>query len=464
MEIYEENQESQVQEPRQAFDPSAGKRVSPFADSPYVDYFESHGQEQPVVQPKVKKKTRAPRKGGRWVSVLLVIALVLSSCGATAFALNQWWQKRYDLLTAATNNKLAVLQEQLNGISGGNAHSGTPVPTEGMTPAQIYQQNVDAVVSIRTNVSSGTGFFISSDGYVVSNYHVVEGATTIQVQTVNGLTYDAKLVGYDKNNDVSLMKIEAENLACVVIGDSDLVAVGDQVVAIGNALGKLAATLTVGYVSGKDRIVSTDGTAINMLQTDASINSGNSGGPLFNAYGEVVGITTAKYTGSSSSGATIEGIGFAIPINDVYGMVEDIRDYGYVTGAYMGVIVKEVDSSMINNYGFPDGVYISEVLEGVSAHRAGIRAMDIIVNLGGYTIDSVNTLDRILRKFEPGDTTTVTVFRGGTEVNLEITFDEKPQPEEQQPTVQEPTQPTEQTPSQGETKPWWYELFPDFFG
>lgn len=456
----EELREQPQTAPRQAYDPAAGKSVSPYADSPYVSFYEQNGQEEPAVpvKPKKAKKTRAG--GVRWLSVLLVLALVLGSCTVTALVQNSRWQERYDLLTAVTNNKLEALQSQLDGFRiTGSTTGATREPGEGMTPAEIYSANVNAVVSIRTNTSSGTGFVISQDGYVVSNYHVVDGGTAIQVITVGEQTYDAVLVGYDKTNDVSLLKVEAENLPYVAIGSSDDLRVGDQVVAIGNALGELTATLTVGYISGKDRIVNTDGTAINMLQTDASINSGNSGGPLFNVYGEVVGITTAKYTGASNSGATIEGIGFAIPINDVFGMLEDIRDYGYVTGPYLGVSVRDVDQAVIQNYGFPAGAYVVEVVEGLSADRAGLRAMDIIVNIGGYDVTSVNVLSRVLRKFEAGDTTTITVFRSGAEIHMEITLDEKPQPQPTDPTEEQPPQQSSQ-----EELPWWYEFLPPFFG
>ena len=462
MDMNNEELREQPQAPvRQAYDPAAGKRVSPYADSPYVSYYEQNGQEPPAAPVKPKKEKKLRSGGIRWLSVLLVLLLVFGSCVTTATIQNRRWQERYDLLTAATNNKLEALQRQLDSIN--ITGSGTAVnrePGEELTPAEIYSMNVSAVVSIRTNTSSGTGFIISADGYVVSNYHVVEGGTAIQVITVGDQTYDAALIGYDKTNDVSLMKVEAEGLPFVTIGSSDDLRVGDQVVAIGNALGELTATLTVGYVSGKDRIVNTDGTAINMLQTDASINSGNSGGPLFNAYGEVVGITTAKYTGSSNSGATIEGIGFAIPINDVFGMLEDIRDYGYVTGPYMGVSVRDVDQEVIQNYGFPAGAYVVEVVEGLSAYRAGIQVKDIIVNVGGYDVTSVNSLSRVLRKFEAGDTTTVTVFRSGAEVHLEITFDEKPQPQATEPSQgQQPQQPTQE-----EELPWWYQFLPPIFG
>ena len=464
MDIPNEDIQNQAPEaPRQAFDPAAGKRVSPYADSPYISYYEQTGQEPPEM-PAQRKREKKPagdtRPARRWLSALLVLLLVFGCCTATALIQERRWQQRYDLLSAATSNRIDALRQQLQQSSApGGTVTADRLPTDGLTPAQIYQQNVNAVVAVRTNNSTGTGFLISEDGYVVSNYHVVEGGVKLQVITVDDQTYDAQLIGYDKTNDVSLLKIEASGMSYVTIGSSDELQVGDQVVAIGNALGELTATLTVGYISGKDRIVSTDGTAINMLQTDASINSGNSGGPLFNVYGEVVGITTAKDTGNSSSGAVIEGIGFAIPINDVFGMVEDIRDYGYVTGPYLGVSVRDVDAAVIQNYGFPAGAYVVEVVEGLCAYRAGVKAKDIIVNIGGYEITSVNSLSRVLRKFEAGDTTTLTVFRGGAELHLEVTFDEKPQP-----AAPEETLPVQDPAQQDGNTPWWYEYFAPFFG
>ena len=176
------------------------------------------------------------------------------------------------------------------------------------TPQQVYAMNVDAVVAVTSvgttttfgqtskTTSSGSGFIVSANGFVVTNYHVIEGGKEIKVITSDSVVHKAMVVGYDETNDVAVLKVEGENFPAVVLGSSDELNVGDQVMAIGNPLGELTSTLTVGYVSAKDRVINTDGTYINMLQTDAAINSGNSGGPLFNLYGEVIGITTAKYT------------------------------------------------------------------------------------------------------------------------------------------------------------------------
>jgi len=290
---------------------------------------------------------------------------------------------------------------------------------------------------------------------------VVEGDGKLSVITWDNAEHPAKLIGFDKANDVALLKIQAEGLQAVTLGSSDSLVVGDQVVAIGNPLGELTATQTVGYVSAKERDVTTDGFAINMIQTDAAINSGNSGGPLFNMRGEVVGITTAKYSGTSSSGATIEGIGFAIPIDDVSGMLSDLANLGYVTGAYLGVSVSDMDASAADYYNMPVGAYVVEVVEGNCAHAAGIQVKDIIVDVGGYKVTNVNSLGRVLRNFQAGDETTITVYRGGKELILSITLDEKPAADQPE-TVPEGQIP-ENMPDSGDFEEW-YQFFEDFFG
>jgi serine protease Do len=216
--------------------------------------------------------------------------------------------------------------------------------------------------------------------------------------------------------------------------------------------------MTVGYVSAKDRNVNTDGTSMNMLQTDASINSGNSGGPLFNMRGEVVGITTAKYSGTSNSGATIEGIGFAIPIDDVSRMISDIVEKGYVSGAYMGVVVEDVSSEDVRRFGLPMGALITEISPGFAAERAGLKLSDIIVELGGQPVASINDLTRVLRDFEAGDEIDVKVYRSGGEVVLKIVLDERPQQTE--PQVPQQTQPVQPEASAPQSP---YDGFEDFF-
>ena len=307
-----------------------------------------------------------------------------------------------------------------------------------LTPAQVYAMNMQAVVAISnqgvtTNIfgqtsetaSTGSGFIISEDGYIVSNYHVASGASTLTVILWDGTEYNATVVGYDDGNDVSLLKIDGKDLPHAVLGSSDSLVVGDQVAAIGNPLGELTSTLTVGYVSAMDRNINTDGTVLNMIQTDAAINSGNSGGPLFNMRGEVIGITTAKYTGTSASGATIEGIGFAIPISDVKDTINDLQNFGFIKSGYLGVMVQDVVAEDAQQYGLPLGALVIEVMDGGCAKKAGIMEKDIITYLGGQKVDSVNDLTRVLRNFEGGEETIVTVYRGGQEVHLTVVLDGK---------------------------------------
>ena len=408
-----------------------------FADEPIA--------EETVIEPEILPATQ-PKKKGRGMKVLkavialaLVVVLVAVGSGATAIYLQLKWNddfKRNEQLIHQMQQTIEDLREEIkdNSFTGnGNSLSGTPnTNTEGLTPAQVYAQSVDSVVLVsatvtrvtgQTGKSTGSGFVISEDGYVVTNYHVVDGASSVSVTLHNGLQHKAKVVGFDNANDVAVLKIEAKGLDYLTVGSSSDLIVGDQVVAIGNPLGKLTATLTVGYVSAKDRVITTEGSLINMIQTDVAINSGNSGGPLLNMKGEVVGITTAKYSGTSSSGATIEGIGFAIPMDDVWKKITDLRDFGYITGAALGVMVHDVDQQMAIYYGLPMGAYITEVNASSAAERAGVMAKDIIIGINDDQITSLNELSRVLGKYSGGEDTTITVWRGGKEVVLNITLD-----------------------------------------
>lgn len=444
---------------------SKQEKKSPYADSPYemcYSVVEEEKLEQPAA-PKPKRKRP-----------LLVALLIVLCCGATAVGVSCVWQSQMTQMQQAMNEKFAAL-EQLYKEKQTQSVPNQQLPSQGpMTPGQVYAKNVNAVVAVKSYAQSnggyiqgaGSGFVISADGYVVTNYHVIEKATQVEVIPHGGETMKAEIVGADSANDIALLKVAGENMPFVTLGSSDKLTVGDQVAAIGTPLGELTATLTVGYVSAKDRIVNTDGTVINMLQTDAAINSGNSGGPLFNMNGEVIGITTAKYSGSSDSGAAIEGLGFAIPMDDVVGILTDLKTYGYVTGAYLGVYVRDVDSSA-QSYGLPAGAYIEEAMDGYCAKAGGIKTGDIIVNLGGYDVDSVTTLTRVLRRFKAGETVSVTVYRGGKQVYLSVTLDEKPAQTEDTPTQ-------EQEPSQNENNNgdnnggWngfedWFDFFTPFF-
>ena len=399
----------------------------------------------PKIPAKPKKKKKRSRKR---VAALLLAALLLIAGSSAVTAMCCYsrlaaQEKRTEQLLTDLNQQLQDLQEELDSKSftgNGNSVSGSANETADgrLTPGQVYAKVVDSVVAITTEisvtagstvttaVSYGTGFILTEDGYVVTNYHVVEDGTKFTVTMNDETDYTAQLCGFDSTHDLAVLKMEAEGLQAAAIGSSDDLIVGDQVAVIGNPLGELTSTLTVGYISGKDRIVTTDGSQINMLQTDASVNSGNSGGPIFNMNGEVVGIITAKYSGTSTSGASIEGIGFAIPMDDVISKINDLKDYGYVTGAYLGVLVQDVDQSVAEYYGLPLGAYVSGVTEGYCAEAAGLQAKDIIIGLGDTVVTGVNSLTRALQDYKAGDTTTITVWRSGLEIELEITLDEKP--------------------------------------
>ena len=339
-----------------------------------------------------------------------------------------------------------------------------------MTPREIFANNEKSVVGISSTVqtsspygmqgatgsSTGSGFILTDDGYVVTNHHVIDGATSVTVVLSTEEEYEAEIVGFDSVNDVAVLKIEAEGLPAVTLGSSDELVVGNYVAAIGNPLGALTATMTYGIVSGINREVSTDNSIINMIQTDAAINSGNSGGPLFNMYGEVVGITTAKYSGTTSSGASIEGIGFAIPIDDVMSIIGDLRDFGYVTGAYLGVTVQNTDANTAALYGLPTGAYVASVVEGGSADRAGIHVKDIIIGLGEYEVSNVSELTRHLRRFKANDQTTITVLRAGERITMNIQLDEKPRDLDSTPVV-----PEQQMPQSGNYDDWYKYFFGD---
>ena len=433
-----------------------GRKESPFADSPYEmnhrpnpNLYQGGSTYVPPVPPQqIPKKPKKQRKsmGKGWktaLCIILALAVIAGSCGVTAVLVNNHWESRVEALERRLDAKFLEAQVQIDAAmkaaNSGNSVSGTMAAGDGLTPGQVYARNVEAVVLISCEVSTnmfgqvskgqsfGSGFILSEDGYVATNAHVVDGASAITVTTHSGEKLEAKLVGSDTTNDVAVLKVDGEDLPYVTLGSSDDLIVGDQVVAIGNPLGDLTSTMTVGYVSAKDRDVTTDGTTINMIQTDAAINSGNSGGPLFNMKGEVVGITTAKYSGSSASGASIESIGFAIPIDDVSGMMDDLMNYGYVTGAYLGVMVTNVPEDVAKYYRLPVGVRVEEVTPGYCAEEAGMEAGDIIVELGGYKVENLTDLTRALRKFKAGDTTEIVVFRSGARVTLPITLDEKPQ-------------------------------------
>ena len=317
--------------------------------------------------------------------------------------------------------------------------------------ASVYELAKQQVVGINTTVTynagffgqtgtaqvSGSGFVITEDGYIVTNYHVIEdaykGGYPVNVIMYDETTYEAEIIGFDAGNDIALLKIDAQGLSAAQLGDSDTLVVGQTVYAIGNPLGYLSYTMTSGIVSALDRTISTDTTdAVKVFQIDAAVNSGNSGGPVYNDAGQVIGVVNAK-----SSVTNVEGLGFAIPISDVAHIVNQLLENGYVADrAHMGVSISTVTESAAQSYNMVVGAYVNKVTEGGAAEAAGIREGDIITAVDGEKVTSSGTLTAIVRTHYAGDTAQITVWRDGEELTLTIVFDESPEPTEEEPQEQ----------------------------
>lgn len=387
------------------------------------------GAAQPS-KPEKPKKTH--KKGARVVALALSCAIVGGAVGAGGVVLGQ---QLFGTGSAASGH--TVVQE------GKRANSVIDVAkidtSKQMTAAEVYAANVNSTVGITTSVTtnywgfqttaaaSGSGFVISEDGYILTNYHVVESSNSITVTAYDGTTYDATLVGYDESNDIAVLKVDATGLTPVTLGDSDNLNVGDSVIAIGNPLGELTFSLTAGAVSALNRQVTlSSNVTMDLIQTDCAINSGNSGGALFNLYGEVIGITNAKYSSSSSTEASIDNIGFAIPINQVKSIVESIIEKGYISKPYIGVSVTDV-SEETQSYGLPGGAAVKSVTENGPAAKAGLQVNDIITAVDGTEITGSDDLVAIVGKAAVGDTLKMTVYRNGETVEIEVTVEEQVQ-------------------------------------
>lgn len=304
----------------------------------------------------------------------------------------------------------------------------------------IYEKVHSSIVSIETKGSSGgflnrtitlgsgSGIILSTDGYIVTNNHVIQNATAVTVTLSTGKIYDATLVAKDTQTDLAVIKIKESNLPAADLGDSDKILVGDKAYAIGNPLGKnLYSSFTGGYISGLNRSLDTDnGENGKFIQTDTAINPGNSGGALVNAYGQVIGINTSKYSGSD-----VEGIGFAIPINEAKKVVDELISKGYVSGRpLMGLVnPQSISDAEKEYYDLADsGVYITGLTKFGAAEKAGIKVGDIITKLDGKRVKTVEELNQIKDQHKAGDTVTVTINRGGKEMEKTLKMaEEKPE-------------------------------------
>lgn len=324
-----------------------------------------------------------------------------------------------------SNNANVTIQQQTN-----KSNSGTVQVSD---VSDIVEKCKDSVVEITTeSVSSGNSIFgqyvsqgagsgviISKDGYIVTNNHVVSGATSLKVTTTDGTEYDASVVGKDSQTDLAVIKVDANNLQAATLGDSDILQVGDPAIAIGNPLGELGGTVTTGIISATDRQITIDDETMTLLQTDAAINPGNSGGGLFNADGNLIGIVNAK---ESSTG--IEGLGFAIPITPAQDIITELMQNGSVTSRpALNVSLYGYTSNNQGQYSkYEDGCYIVQIVKNGAADKAGLKQNDRILSFDGEQIQSTSDVKNVLKKHKIGDTVKMVVERDSKKVTVEITL------------------------------------------
>ena len=380
-----------------------------------------------VPSEKKPKEKKSEARNGR-ILKLICVCLVCALVGGLVGGFVSWSALKSRLPSASSDKPIVPSVETKN------------VSNETATANDIYNVGCRQTVGISLEVTSanifgqtsasavaGTGFIITSDGYIMTNYHVIEPAYEnnykITVLFKDGTSYEASIAGFEEDGDIAVLKIDANDLSPVTVGNSDNIAVGDSVFAIGHPLGELDFSMTSGRVSALDRSITADRNSapINMFQFDAAINSGNSGGPVFNECGEVIGIATAK-VGSSG----VEGLGFAIPINDAADIANELITKGYVSGkAYLGVdIDTRYTSVYAQYYNLPEGAYVYNVESGSCAEKCGLAAGDIITQLGDNSIGSYSDLNAAIKQFKSGESVEIVVYRANEYVTLTVTFDE----------------------------------------
>ena len=415
--------------------------------------------EPPRKQPKPKKERRG-MPAAAVIALCLVCALLGGLGGGIVTSL------------VLPDNSSAELSAPADPAPDVTTPSPTPTPApvfsvvkpsaEGaMSASAIYELACQQVVGITTEITTtnywgyttssavtGTGFVVSSDGYILTNHHVIENAYTggydVEVMFYDGTEYIAEIIGFEADNDVALLKIDATGLNPVTLADSDSILVGDTVYAVGNPLGELTYTMTTGTISALDRRITTDaaGTTINMFQLDAAVNSGNSGGPVYNVNGEVIGIVTAKYQDTG-----VEGLGFAVPINDASYIANELIENGYVSGkAFFGLVPVTVEPNAAQYYNMVVGACIYSINEGSCAEKAGLKVGDIIVKVDDFEVTSVEDLETAKKDYRAGDRAVITVYRSGEYLEFPIVFDEYVPSEEPVEPTPEPTPEPEQYP------------------
>ena len=291
---------------------------------------------------------------------------------------------------------------------------------------RIYEKMSPSVVSIiatlKNGTATGTGIIMSESGYIITNHHVIEGAGQLSVLTHDDQQYPAELIGSDTISDLAVLRIEADGLTAAEFGDSDSLRVGDSVVAIGDPLGiQLRGTMTSGIISAINRDLTVEDRKMTLIQTDAALNSGNSGGPLINCYGQVIGINTMKMSNFYSSSTTVEGIGFAIPIDTAKPIIDELIEKGYVSGRpAIGIDGETLPATYRIYYRLPQGIYVTRVYRNSDAAAKGISEGDIITAINGVSVTTMEQLNRVKNQFTAGQTITLTIYHGGVSSDVEI--------------------------------------------
>lgn len=391
-----------------------------------------------------------PPKSRRGLLAVLLVAVIFVGGAATAFRLLniRLFQSAIKSEASDTSFRFSNQQTPLSadqseeisvpGIGETNIHlqlNQTPasienIPQEGGLSLQdIYQKSIASVVSITcatpAGTSTGSGVVISENGYLVTNSHVIDGAQNLQVLFHDGNILPARVIGADEFSDLAVLQVEATGLTPAEFGDDAALRVGDSVVAIGDPLGiELRGTMTNGIVSAINRDIRTGGRTMTLIQTNAALNAGNSGGPLINCYGQVIGINTMKI-GDNMSTAGVEGLGFAIPSTTVKEIVDQLLKQGYVSGRpYLGVTVQQLSAFDQLYYRLPSGLYITEVAPNTDAAAKGLIPGDVLLSIDGHRLADTDTLQQLLYSHSAGDTVTLTLYRGGKQYQLELQLSE----------------------------------------
>lgn len=377
---------------------------------------------KPPKAKKPKKQRKPISRGG--IAIALAVTMVFS-CGL-GFGGGYFANK----VNTSTSGSLNITKTSNSGTTTTASSTSTANST-----SEIVKKTADSVVEISTESvvtgsfaqqyvqqGAGSGVIISQDGYILTNNHVINGANSVKVRLRDGTEYDATIIGSDSDNDIALLKVSATGLSPATFGDSNSLAVGDYVVAIGNPLGELGGTVTDGIISALARKVTIEDTQMTLLQTNAQVNPGNSGGGLFNANGELVGIVNAK-----QSATEVEGIAFAIPINNVLDILSDLKEYGYVTGKVdLGIDFTDITSDETAfYYGVNQtGCYVLSVDSGSNAEKAGVTRGDLVTKVNDTDVSSSSDITSALEKAEVGDTVTFTVSRRGTSKTISFVLEE----------------------------------------